>query len=228
MNKRIIFISISGLSVAVLFILLYAFTCSAQEMSSDIVRLSDTEYRVGTALLDMNNMSLTVPGKVNMTRGQVELLACGPRGKLHESVLVLDIEPEHLQVALLMLGLEPGGGLSFQGDPRTPVGDSLFVYISWNNGDGNHKKVRGEELIYNIKTHETMTPTPWVFSGSRFIGGKFMAALEQSYITTYHDPNTIIDNPLSTGADDTLYEANSTLVPPVGTPVTVEMVKFRK
>ena len=53
----------------------------------------------------------------------------------------------------------------------------------------------------------------------------FMASIGQSYITTYHDPDTIIDNPLSTGGDDTLYEVNKDIVPPVGTPVIVELGK---
>ena len=70
-----------------------------------------------------------------------------------------------------------------------------------------------------------MTRTPWVFSGSCFINGKFVAGIEESYITTFHDPNTIIDNPLPTGADDTLYEANKTILPPENTPVVVELIK---
>ncbi|MBA7587889.1 hypothetical protein ES708_29935 [subsurface metagenome] len=85
--------------------------------------------------------------------------------------------------------------------------------------------MRGEELVYNLKEDRSMLPTAWVFTGSRFINEMFMASIGQSYITTYHDPDTIIDNPHSTGGDDTLYEVNGALVPPVGTPVIVELGK---
>jgi hypothetical protein len=199
--------------------------CAESEKSPEIVKISENIFKIGNAVLDTSKGVLTVSGWINMNEGMVELLACGPKGKLHESVLVLDIEPYHLQVALLLLGLKPGGGLKYQGDPGTPMGDSLFVYVSWEKSDGNHIRVRGEDLIYDIIKKKHMERTEWVFSGSRFIDSTFMAALEQSYITTFHDPNTIIDNPLPTGGDDTLYEVNKSLVPPVNTKVTVELIK---
>jgi len=197
----------------------------SENSSSEITKISETKYKIGKAYLDTEKGSVTLNGWVNMSEGLVELLACGPNGKRHESVLVIDVEPYHLQVALLMLGLEPGGGLLFQGDPRTPTGDSLYVYVSWDECDGDHIHVRGEDLIYNVIEKRTMTHTAWIFSGSRFVNGRFVAAIEQSYITTFHDPNTIIDNPLPTGADDTLYEVNKNIVPAENTPVTVELIK---
>ena len=47
-----------------------------------------------------------------------------------------------------------------------------------------------------------------------------MAQVEHSIAATYHDPFAILDHPLPTGADDTLYYANKEVVPPKGTPVT--------
>ena len=203
----------------------FSYYVSAEETSPEVLKLNDSQYKIGNAFLNMSKGTITLNGWVNMSEGVIELLACGKRGKTHESVFVLDVEPYHLQVALLMLGLEPGGGLQYQGDPRTPKGDSLFVYVSWEKGDGNHIRVRGEQVVYNIKEKRPMTATAWVFSGLRFIDNTFMASVSQSYITTFHDPDTIIDNPLSTGGDDTLYEANKFLLPPPNTPVKVELIK---
>jgi hypothetical protein len=145
---------------------------------------------------------------------------------VHESVLVLDIVPYHLQVALLLLGLEPGGGLEYQGDPRTPTGDPVEVWVAWDRSDSTNGpsvavRHRAEDLIYNIAAKKPMQRTHWVFVGSEIVNGRFMAQIEQSLITTYHDPFTILDNPLPTGGDDTLYVVNEQVVPERGTPVRV-------
>ena len=64
---------------------------------------------------------------------------------------------------------------------------------------------------------------PWIFVGSRIHDGLFDAQVEGNIVTTYHDPATIIDNPLDSGGDDTVYGVNSRLVPRVGTPVTLTL-----
>jgi hypothetical protein len=161
-----------------------------------------------------------MPARVNMSKGLVELLACGEMGKKHESVLVVEAAPEHIQVGLIVLGLEPVGGLEFQGDPETPRGDSVWIWAEWWV-DGEHTLVRGEDLVHNYATKQPMQHTHWVFSGSEIVDGVFAASMEQSIVTTYHDPYTIIDNPLPSGADDTLYGANEGFVPEVGHPVTL-------
>ena len=73
-----------------------------------IVKLSPTTYKIGNIFLDVENRQVQFPGKVNMEKGIIELLACAPGGKMHESVLVMDIVPYHLQVSLLLLGLNYG------------------------------------------------------------------------------------------------------------------------
>lgn len=198
-----------------------------------VQKLSDDVYQVGTAKLDKNKREIYLPGRVNMQKGLIELFACGPRGKLHESVLVLDVVPYHLQVALLLLGLEPGGGLEYQGDPRTPTGDPVHVWVEWDRPDSvalspTVERHRAEELIYNLATKKPMKRTHWVFVGSKIVSGRFMAQIEQSLITTYHDPFTILDNPLPAGGDDTLYVVNEQVVPEPGTPVRVILKAVQK
>ena len=98
-----------------------------KEKEPSVVKLRDGIYKIGPILLDRNKDEVSLNGEVNMRKGLIEYLACARRGKLHESVLVLDVEPYQLQVALLLLGLEPRGNLEYQGDPRTPQGDSVEV-----------------------------------------------------------------------------------------------------
>lgn len=190
-------------------------------------RMDDRRYRVGSAVVDLASRTVTVRGRVNMEEGLIELLACGPAGKTHESVLVLEVEAIHLQTALLLLGLEKGTGVKYQGDPASPTGDPVEVWVEWEES-GTHRRHRGEDLVRNVRTGTPMEHTPWVFVGSRFLYGTFAAEVDQSYVTTYHDPNTILDNPLPTGGDDEVYGVNSDLVPPKGTAVVVTFHAARK
>lgn len=178
------------------------------------------QFRIGNVKIDQNRHQLVMPGAVNMAEGLVELLACGPKGKLHESVLVIDVNPYHVQLGLLLLGLQPGGNLDFQGDPKTPTGDLVKVTVRWEY-DGVEQELRGEEFVRDSKAKQAMAKTHWVFTGSAVMDGIFMAGIEQSLIATYNDPSAIINNPLPSGADDTVYYANPLTVPPVGTAVTL-------
>jgi hypothetical protein len=188
--------------------------------SPQAVKLSEHLYQIGNIVMDTQQRCLYVPARVNMSKGLVELLVCGEMGKKHESVLVAEAAPEHIQVGLLVLGLEPGGGLEYQGDPRAPKGDSVWIWVEWEK-EGEHKRLRAEELVLNYATEKPMQNTHWVFAGSEIVDGRFAASIEQSIVTTYHDPYTIIDNPLPTGGDDTLYGANEGVVPEVGDPMVL-------
>ncbi|UCF04629.1 MAG: hypothetical protein JSV33_11955, partial [bacterium] len=193
-----------------------------------VKRLGQNIYQIGNLRLDGTLREISMHGSINMTEGMIELLACAPGGKTHESVLVIDVEPYHLQIALLLLGLEAGGGLAFQGSSVTPRGDSVEIFVKWvDPSSGAARMVRGEDLVYNVRENHNMKHTQWIFTGSRVVDGVFAAQLEKSLVTTYHDPNTIIDNPLPTGADDTVYEVNKLLVPPRGTAVEVIVKPYR-
>jgi hypothetical protein len=185
-----------------------------------ITKIGQNLYRLGNVTIDSERRQISMAGKVNMDHGIVELLACAPGGKVHESVLVLDVVPYHFQVALLLLGLKPGGGLEYQGDPRTPTGDSVDVIVSWTQAD-TQVSVRAEQLVWDLQQKTAMQTTPWIFVGSKVVDGTFLADVERSLITTYHDPTAILDNPLPSGGNDEISVVNRELIPPVGTPVVV-------
>jgi hypothetical protein len=183
-----------------------------------IIRVSQSTYQIGKILLDVEKREVRFPGKVNMAKGVIELLACAPGGKRHESILIVYIIPYHLQVSLLLLGLNYGDNINYQGDPTIPQGDSVEVWVKWNRNNEEFI-VRGEDFIFDLVSRKTMKHTHWIFSGSKVINGTFMADMEGSIITTFHDPYTIIDNPLPGGGNDELYVVNETLVPPKETEI---------
>lgn len=185
-----------------------------------IQKIEEGVFRVGNITVNKKEESVLIMGQVNMQEGLVEYLACGMAGKLHESVLSLDSEPFHIQIALLLLGLEPGmNPLQRQGDTGTPQGDPIDIIVTWGTEDNKTMTLRAEELLFNQKTGKPMEKTHWIFTGSQIVNGKFMAQMEHSIAASYHDPYAIIDHPLNTGSDDTLYHANKQVLPAKGTPI---------
>ncbi len=180
--------------------------------------------------LDLKNKRVEVKGRICLDQGLIEYLACAKGGKEHESLLVMDCKPHELFLALQTLGLRPGKGVGFQGERRTPSGDKVYLYLEYND-DKRVVRHRVEDLVWNIQAKKSMARTPWIFVGSRFLKdpdtGKpvFMAQLERNIIATIHAPFAIFDHPLETGADDTFYHSNEKLVPQVGTPIKLIILK---
>jgi len=186
-----------------------------------VEKITEHVYRVGQVVLDMKARTVVAGGRVNMRKGIIEYLAVTPKGKRHESVLVLEADPLHLQVALLLLGLEPGGGLSRQGDPSAPRGSALEARVRWKSG-GREQETRLESFAWDIPRRRPMETTPWIFTGLN-AAQQQRAVEEGSLIASYRDPRAVLNNPLPSGADDTIYKVNERLVPPVGTSVTVTL-----
>ena len=191
-----------------------------ENISTEVVKLSDDLYRIGNVKINKAQRFISIPGFINMREGLIEYLACSKKGKLHESVLALDVEPYHIHVALLLLGLVPGDRpISFQGAPEPPCGDPLIIKISWKGAESKMVEYSPEDLIINIDDKKTMEKSDWVFTGSKIFDGKYMAQMEGSIVAVFHDPHAIIDDRSISGTDDTHFFINKEVMPPLGMPV---------
>jgi hypothetical protein len=188
--------------------------------NSPVQHIGPDEYKIGDVILNKKKKEIYIPGHINMQSGLIEYLACHEDvGKLHESVLKIAAKPSDIQVALLLLGLKNKNNLKFQGDSSVPEGDPLELWIEWELPDRTKKKVRAEELVYDQQNKKPMKKTNWVFTGSQIMDGQFMADMDGSIVATFRDPLAIINNPLPTGADDTIYVSNEKLIPPIDTKI---------
>lgn len=188
-----------------------------------IVKLNDHILKIGDVMVHSQKRHVSINGEVNMKEGLVEYLACTPTGKLHESVLKLFADPSHIQIALLLLGLEPGNSpIPFQGAPEIPRGAPLDILVSWQV-NGKEVVCKSGDLILNINSNKTAMNVNWVFTGSQVLEGKFMAREEGSIVAIFHDPSALIDHTNKSGADDTIFYANKNLLPPKGTRVKVRI-----
>lgn len=178
---------------------------------------------VGSVLVDPSNRCVLAQGYVNQTNGLVELFACGPGGKTHESVLVLQASPLDLQVGLLLLGLKPDGHPQDVGVwPKPWRGPTLDLWVEWQQ-NGQAHRCRAEDMLWNTESKRSLPSTPWIFTGSVMEQGKFQALAEESQIATYWDPWALINLPLACGANDDILCANHRIVPPLGTPIRLRL-----
>ena len=190
----------------------------ATQQPSLIVVDSNGVAAVGSVRVDSRARTVTATGWVNQVVGPIELLACGPGGKTHESVFVLDVNPVDLQTGLLLLGLKPGTPPTALGEGQ-PRGTPVDIWVDWQEG-GRVRSRRAESFVFNIEARKVLPSTPWIFTGSVFEDGEFKALAEQSLVMTYWDPWGIINLPLPCGSNDEILVVNTNTVPKIRTPIT--------
>jgi len=188
-------------------------------------RVAPGTFEMGGVRIIKNKQQVAFPAVVNMDKGLLEYLIVGVSGKVHESLLRTDMEPFCLQIAMLLAGFEGASRpLSFQGDPSTPEGDAVDIWIEWKDGE-NTVKAKIEEWVVNKAEGAHLKPMAWVFTGSFISGGRFMADMDKSIASIFHDPAALIDNPLPEGSSDEVWFVNEGTVPAMGTAVTVTIEK---
>lgn len=156
-------------------------------------------YRIGKIEVNTNSKEMTVPASVNSNVTTLEFVANSPNGaKAYESALTVEAHPLEFNTALLLLGADPAHARvpRFHFDTIPPDGDPLDLFLTWSE-NGVAKRIRVEELLFDTRTNAPMPEGPWVYTGSSFTSGRFMAALDGVLIGFVHSPSPIIENPRS-------------------------------
>jgi len=125
------------------------------------------EYAPGV-VIDFAQRQVEVAAEVALREGLLELLACSPRTKEHESILVALPRPWHIYQALGLVGLTPGHPAAW--DPKhkrgvPPTGDELTISITYQR-DGERVEVDAWDWLQALRTGEPAPPRPWIFTGS--------------------------------------------------------------
>ncbi len=200
-----------------------------------IREVSPAVFQVGGVKLEKEARRVSFPAKLNMTDGPLEYLLVTTMGKTHESILTTDIEPQHLQVAMLLLGAKgmqaaaltnapAGGPISQGGAQRNPPlpGEPVLIEVTWTLG-GKAQRRRLEELVFNKRAQETMSKGPFTFTGSRVWQGKFIAQTEGSILALITDPDAVFNNPRPNRDADDTWVVHKQDVPPLDTAVEVSI-----
>ena len=186
------------------------------------VRWEGTTAFLGSVRLDSATKTVFATGWVNQIDGPIEVLACGLKGNVHESVFVLALNPLDLQAALLLAGLKGGEPMPGLGE-SPPNGAPVDLFVDWRASEES-KSARAETFVWNIEAGAVLPETPWTFTGSVVKDGQFKAFAEESLVVTYWYPYAIVNLPLPCGANDEILRVNTNTVPPYQTPVTFRFV----
>ena len=213
-----------------------------------LVVLSNIVWADGHLQIKEKAQKLVLKGKISEAlgeydahlKGAVEYLVCGHNGKEYESIVVVDATAKEIYEALEKLGVKTGTPPGYdeeKDEPTPPTGTEFLIYAEWKDGDKT-KKVRAEELISNVKTQKPMQQVAWIYSGSRIVADLDSddedAMIPQAFMSNdivalkRFDASALFQNPLAESEEENIYKKNDTLMPKLGTPVTLTIEVNRK
>ncbi len=199
----------------------------------EIKKLSDNLLQLGKILVDVQKKEITVPGRMQSDR-TLEFLATTKMGmKSYESAMELDTDAVSFNLSLIMIGLEKSHAVVPRGhfDPSQAVGDPVEIWVEWGSGDAA-RKVRGEELVYDLRTKSVPPLGQWVYTGSTVLpDGRYLSEMDGVLIGFVHDPASVIEN--STGGGIGAYGAihinpNLNIAPDTPLKVTIKALPKQK
>ncbi len=173
--------------------------------------------------IDWLNREVALEAKVVLRRGQLELLACSPKTREHESILVVLGRPRDIYHAMGLIGLEPGSPVRFDSQdrhPLPPTGESLLLRIRYKH-EGKVRTVPASAWLRRPASEKPIAGMAWVFAGSHSTSdGRFAGDAEGTVVALVDFASALIAvGALHTSDNDALWlEAETEAIPPIGTP----------
>ena len=190
--------------------------------------ISNEKISIGKVIVDRRSKEILFPAVVSLTEGAIEVLISTPRGRAYESLLVADINPYNLQLAMHLSGADNGGRFNWDSSKDKKAiaqGDLFKIFVNTKDG----KKLPVTDWLKISGVPKNFDSNVWVFVGSSFNSRKeCMAAKDGNIVTTWSFGNTILDNPNPTGNTDDCFNVIKDNVPKSKTPVTVILKKVVK
>jgi hypothetical protein len=173
--------------------------------ASPIERLSPDTLRIGNVVVDTTKKQVTVKGVVNEVT-TLEFVANTKGGyKAYESALELDTNAINFNVAMILIGLDHTHATvpKMHLDPTPAGGDPVDIWVEWDE-NGKPRRVRAEQLVYNLQTKQTLAEGPWVYTGSVFSNenNAYLADIDGTLIGFVHTPSPIIESPRPIGRNE--------------------------
>lgn len=213
-----------------------------------LIALSSIAWADGHLQIVEKEKKLVLKGKISEAlgeydshlKGAVEYLVCGRNGKEYESIIVVDATAKEIYDALGKLDVqvgEPPGYDEEKDEPTPPKGTAVLIYAEWKSGSET-KKVRAEELVFNVKTQKPLQNVAWIYSGSRVVpdldSDDEDAMMPQAFMSNdlvalrLFDASALFQNPLPESSEENIYKKNDALMPKLGTPVMLTIEVNRK
>lgn len=215
--------------------LLAAQDAPAQSTSKPAVKdLGNGEYSIGDITFKKKDRSISFPARVNMIDGLLEYAIVHQKGKIHEALLVTDVSPFQLNVALKLLSYKPSEELfpildeDFVPTDKYPVVSEevkaaarVEILLSWKKKDGTKANASLNDWITHTTTEAPIPALPWIYNGSYIHEGVFQAESSGDISAIFTNGAALFNYPGKDRGLDTVWIATPDRVPPIDTPVTV-------
>lgn len=176
--------------------------------------------------IDWKYLTVEIDSEVVLREGPLELLACSPQTREHESILVVKAKPLNILRAMGLIGLEPGSPVRYdeKTDRWSPAsGESLDLRVRCE-GAPPGEPVSATSWLADTKSGKPPARIDWIFAGSRAVaGGRFGADLEGTVACVVDFDTALISPATQHSADneELWLKANTEAIPPRGTHCTL-------
>lgn len=176
--------------------------------------------------IDWQHRLVEVDAEVVLRKGALELFACSPQSREHESILRVHARPMHIFQALGLLGLTPGTPTAYDDKLKRwkrPTGAALALSVR-HTGKGGSSEVPIERWLRDVLRDRSPDRLNWVFAGSRTLeSGKFAADIDGTIacVVDFDSALIALADLHSADNEDLWLEANTESIPPIGTRCTL-------
>jgi putative membrane-bound dehydrogenase-like protein len=181
--------------------------------------------------VDLAEKRVIVDGQIVQNQAMLEMLACPvDSGKEHESVVAVYSNSQLIHAALLAVGAKPGSPVKFDPEFKAATGTTIRIEAEWLDENQQPQRINVRRWVRQLQTKKEMQ-TDWVFGGSIMYkdpdtGREYYLAEGGELVCVSNFATATMDLPTASPADaaNQLYEANTDLIPPLGTPVRLYFV----
>lgn len=213
---------------------------AAEPAKSPVKQLDEFRYQIGGVTLNQRTREIRIPTKVNRTAERaLEYLLVMPQGKTHESLLVTEISPTHLNLAFTLLRYRASPELFYQLDAKGEMTDNhpvvpaaakaaarIDIDVEWDD-HGTTRRIPVNEWIQQVVKTTAMAAGPWLYTGSEISDGQYLPEMTGDIAAIMVDPSNMINYPGSDNGDN-VWCAYPNRVPPPDTPVTLIITPHTK
>jgi len=199
-----------------------------------VKQLDAERMQVGDVTFNRKTREIRFPAAVNMAGGELlEFAIVHANGKVHESLLVTNVSPTHLNIAFKLLRYEgsPEYYAAYEEDGsitnKYPVvkdevkaAARIDMKVEWKD-KGETRTSTINEWISNATTGAAMPADPWVYGGSIFYDGKYQAEATGDISAIFLSNASLINYSGKDNNSDEVWLPFPKRVPPEGTKVTV-------
>lgn len=185
-----------------------------------VQKLKDGNYQIGKITFNKDTRAITLPARTNIVVADtfLEYLLVHLNGeKVHESLLVSEADPTHLNIALKLLSYKESPELfrvdkadGTPSDKYPVVADEIRkaarfgIFVTWKD-QGVEKTRPITQWIQHNGNKKAMPATPWVYNGSYVHNSKFKAKLTGSMFSIFPDSGAVANYPGDDRDDDTIW-----------------------